>query len=191
VRRLTAGFIVGCGLALVVPFVTHAAPSAQQVPLDRFGNPIKQGPSITEMEFFFNTRGDAKAVDEPINIQVLKNNTLIYDSDWIQGDVAYNANTSHNWFAPWADKPILVPVSTADCPNLKLRVEKQGDKPWTTNVRVLGNARSLLLLADTPDVQFGKKNTAPVNDVLNGSAGVKVQHTDGGSYHLFSFTCRG
>jgi len=192
VKRLTAGFIAACGLALAVPYVAHGAvPSVGQgqVPLDRFGNPIKAGSNITEMEFFFNTRGEAKDATEPINIQVLKGNAVIFDSGWIQGDVGYNVNTSHNWFAPWADKPITAPISTADCPSLKLRVEKQGEKGWTTNVRVLGNARSLLLLPDTADVQFGKKNAAAVNDTID-AGGAKIQHTNGGNFHIFSFSCK-
>jgi hypothetical protein len=189
VRRLTFGFIAACGLALAVPYVAHAAVPQGQVPLDRFGNPIKGGSTITEFEFFFNTRGEAKDAAEPIDIQLLKGSTVIYDSGWIQGDVSYNVNTSHNWFAPWADKPVTVPVSTADCSSLKLRVEKQGDKPWTTNVRILGNSRSLLLLPDTADVQFGKKSATPVNDTLD-AGGAKIQHTNGGNYHIFSFNCK-
>src|SRR5216684_5037321 len=63
VKRLTTGFIAACGLALVLPYVAQAAVLSVgqgQVPLDRFGNPIKAGSTITEVEFFFNTRGEAK-----------------------------------------------------------------------------------------------------------------------------------
>src|SRR5438552_12818807 len=141
------------------------------------------------MEFFFNTRGDGKDMGEALVIQVLKNNTVVYDSGPVQGDTVYNPNTSHNWFAPWAGVEFKSPVTTADCPNLKLRVEKQGDKTWTTNVRVLGNTRSLLLLPDTADVQFGPKKAAPVNNTVTSGSG-QIQHTDGGNYHIFSFSCQ-
>jgi hypothetical protein len=188
--RLTAGFIAACALAFAASVVAHAmVQSAGQVPLDRFGVPVKQGPSITEMEFFFKTTNDAKAGGEAINIQVLKSDMIVYDSGWVQGE-PYNPNTSHNWFAPWAGAPIKVPVSTTDCGSLKLRVEKQGDKGWSTTVRVLGNERSLVLMAETPDVKFSARKAATVNEVLDGLGGAKIQHTDGGNFHVFSFTCK-
>ena len=57
-------------------------------------------------------------------------------------------------------------------------------------VRVLGNERSLVLVAETAEVKFGPRKATAVKEVLDGRGGAKIQHTDGGTYHIFSFTCK-
>ena len=145
---------------------------------------------ITDMHFDINTKGDDKDRGEAINIQVIKNDTIVvYDSGWIHDGLVFRNNSYNDWRAPWAGTTLKTKVYLEDCAKLKLRVEKRGDKGWIVSFRVRGNNDSLILLSDTPDVQFGKRNPIEVHNVLQGPQGVKFKHTDGGSYHVFNFTC--
>lgn len=141
---------------------------------------------ITDFHFDINTKGDDKDKGESLNFQIIKNDTeVVFDSGWIHGDLKFHNNSNNTW----AGAP-KVPVTLADAPNLKLRVEKQGEKGWKVSFRVLANNKSLVLLSDTPEVLFGKRNPVVVHNPLDGPGGVKFQHWDGGTYHIYGFTAK-
>jgi hypothetical protein len=151
----------------------------------------KMATAITDLHFDINTKGDDKDRGEAINIQIIKDGTVVvYDSGWIHDDLIFHNDSYNDWRAPWAGTGIRVPITLEDCPKLKLRVEKRGDKGWQVSFRVRANNDALILLDDTPTVQFGKRNPVEISKPLEGVHGIKVEHSDGGSFHTFGFTCR-
>ena len=146
--------------------------------------------AISDIHFDINTKGDDKDKGEPINIQVVKDGTtIVYDSGFIAGDLKFGNESYNDWRAPHAGTTIKVPISLDDCTKLKFRVEKRGDKGWLVSFRVRANKDSLVLLADTPTVLFGKRNPVRVHN-LDFPGGIKAEHHDGGNFHEFGFTCR-
>jgi hypothetical protein len=146
---------------------------------------------ISDIHFDINTKHDDKDRGEAINIQVLKDDTIVvYDSGWIGEDLAYRNESYTDWRAPSAGTQINVPITLDDCPKLKFRVEKRGDKGWYVSFRVRANNDQLVLLTDTPTVLFGKRNPIRIEKPLEGLDGVKAEHHNGGNFHVFGFTCR-
>src|ERR1700680_3354424 len=106
---------------------------------------------------------------EAISFQVIKNKTdIIYASGWLHGDLVFREYSHMDWTVPHPGNPALTirkPITVADCSNLELRIEKQNDNG------------QLELLADTPTMQFGKRNPIHVENLLDGPRGVKFLHT--------------
>jgi hypothetical protein len=141
---------------------------------------------ITGLKLELHTGGDDKDKGEAINIQIIKNDTdIIYDSGWIGANNKYHENDITYW--PFEPKR---PFKLGDSPNLKLRVEKKGDKGWQVSFRLLSNNNSIILVDNTPEVLFGKRNSVVVDKPLLGADGVKATHLDGGSIHVFAFTAK-
>ncbi len=55
---------------------------------------------------------------------------------------------------------------------------------------MLSNGGRFVLLFDTPDVQFGRRNPVEISNPLRGVNGVTVKHANGGRRHVFAFTYR-
>ena len=163
-------------LAIVAGFFAAAPQRAQADPATQ----------ITGLKLELHTGGDDKDKGEAISIQIIKNDTVIvYDSGWIGADNTYHDNDTTYWgFEP------KVPFTLGDSPNLKLRIEKQGDKGWKVSFRLLSNKDSLVLVDNTPEVLFGKRNSVVVDKPLLGADGIKATHLDGGSIHVFAFTAK-
>jgi hypothetical protein len=145
------------------------------------------------LHFDINTKSDDKDLDEPINIQILKDDTaILYDSGWIS---VRQFRKNKEWKAPGPGHPIRFPILVDDCSKLKFRVEKDGDKTWEVSFRVRANNDQVVLVTNTPIVLFGKKNLFGKEDPirvekpLEGPDGIKAQHLNGGNFHVFGFTC--
>jgi hypothetical protein len=142
--------------------------------------------AINDLHFDIYTKEEDKDRGEAINIQVIKNDTaVVFDSGWIHGDLVFQDDSYNDW----RGAPNQA-VSLEDCPNLKLRVEKQGNKGWKVSFRVRANNDTLILLNDTPEVLFGERNPVIVHNPLDGPNGVRFEHWDGGNHHVFGFTGR-
>ena len=143
---------------------------------------------ITDLLFEINTKDDDKDKGEPINFQILKDDKIVvYDSGWIFNWLL--KENSYNYKrAPWGGTKIIVPITTDDCPKLKLRVEKMGDNSWKATFQVRANERQLVLLAETPTVLFGKGHPI-LPEKPEGVAGAKVTHWNGGNVHIFGLNC--
>ena len=110
---------------------------------------------IRDFIFDIFTKGDEKDRGESIRFQIIRNEKeVVYDSDWIHGDLVFGKEA---WDS-WRGTP-TVSFGLEDAPKLKLRVEKQGDKGWKAIFRVRGNGDSLILMKETSEVEFGKRNT--------------------------------
>lgn len=146
--------------------------------------------NIVDFEVTINTKDDDKDKGEPINFQVLKDDTVVvYDSGWFFGNWLLKENSSHYKKAPWFGHKMTIPITTDDCPKLKLRVEKMGDGSWRTAFQVRANDKQLTLLSETPIVQFGKSHAIAPEKPLDGRKDAKVVHWDGGNIHIFQFNC--
>lgn len=145
---------------------------------------------INDLLFEINTKNDDKDQGEPINFQILKDDTIVvYDSNWIFGSFLFSENSYHYKRAPWAGAKILVPITLDDCPKLKLRVEKMGDNSWKATFQVKANDKQLTLLSETPIVLFGKSHPVRPEKPLEGPGGAKVKQLNGGNFHVFGFNC--
>lgn len=146
--------------------------------------------NINDVIFEINTKDDDKDKGEPINFQILKDDKIVaYDSGWHFGNWVLRENSYHYKRAPWGGAKILVPITTDDCPKLKLRVEKMGDTSWKTTFQVRANDKQLTLLSETPVVQFGKGRPIVPEKPLDGRKDAKAVHWDGGNVHIFQFNC--
>jgi hypothetical protein len=150
----------------------------------------RAGTIIVDFEVEINTKDDDKDKGEPINFQVLKDNTIVvYDSGWFFGDRQLKENSNHYKKGPWFGRKMTVPITTDDCSKLKLRVEKMGDGSWNATFQVRANDKQLALLSETPVVRFGKAHPIVSEKPLDGRKDAKVVHWDGGNVHLFQFNC--
>src|SRR5262245_49468698 len=160
------------------------------------------GTLIRDLSVEIYTKSDEKIKDEPINIQILKDNTvLIYDSGWIMEERQLRKNSYNEWKAPGPGHPIRFPISLDDCSKLKLVVEKEGDKRWEVSFRVRANNDQVELMTDTPTVSFGNDNPIRlirVENPLDGTYSTKAPHLNAGrstflsrlrDFHVFGFTC--
>ena len=146
---------------------------------------------IADMLIEINTKDDDKDKGEAINFQILKDDKIVvYDSGWIFASWLFKENSYNYKRAPWGGAKIIVPITTADCPKLKLRIEKMGDKSWKATFQVRANERQLTLLAETPTVLFGESHPIRTEQPLEGQGGVKAKHLNGGNFHIFGFTCQ-
>lgn len=145
--------------------------------------------NIADLLFEINTKDDAKDKGEPINFQVLKDDKIVvYDSGWHFGNWQLKENSYNYKRAPWGGAKIIVPITTDDCPKLKLRVEKMGDSSWKASFKVQANDRQLMLLTETPIVEFGKGH--PLRpERPEGAGSAKVTQWNGGNLHIFEFNC--
>src|SRR5574337_211449 len=145
--------------------------------------------NITDLLFEINTKDDDKDKGEPINFQIRKDDKIVvYDSGWIFGNWVLKENSYNYKRAPWGGAKIIVPITTDDCPKLKLRVEKMGDNSWKATFQVRANDKQLTLLSETPTVQFGKGHPI-LPEKPEGAGGAKVTHWNGGNLHIFEFNC--
>lgn len=146
--------------------------------------------NIDDLIFEINTKDDDKDQGEPINFQILKDDkTVVYDSSWHFSNWVLKENSYNYKRAPWGGSKIIVPITTDDCPKLKLRVEKMGDSSWRATFQVRANDRQLTLLSETPVVQFGKGHPILPEKPLDGRKDAKVTQWNGGNVHIFSFNC--
>lgn len=145
--------------------------------------------NIADLLFEINTKDDAKDKGEPINFQVLKDDkVVVYDSGWHFGNWQLEENSYNYKRAPWGGAKIIVPITTDDCPKLKLRVEKMGDSVWKATFQVRANDRQLVLLTETPIVEFGKGH--PLRpEKPKGAGSAKATQWNGGNLHIFEFNC--
>lgn len=145
---------------------------------------------IVDLLFEINTKDGDKAKGEPINFQILKDDTVVvYDSNWIFRNWLFTKDSYYYRRAPWAGAKILIPLTTDDCPKLKLRVEKMGDSGWKATFKVLANEKKFTLLTETPIVLFGESHPVRPEKPLEGQGGAKVTQWNGGSVHIFRFDC--
>lgn len=145
---------------------------------------------INDLVFEINTKDDDKDKGEPINMQILKDDTVVvYDSNWIFGNWLLKENSYNYKRGPWAGSKIIVPITTDDCPKLKLRVEKMGDNSWKATFQVRANDKQLTLLTETPTVLFGKSHPIRPEKPLEGPGSAKVTQWNGGNVHIFGFNC--
>src|SRR5262245_48553082 len=87
--------------------------------------------AISDLRFDINTKGED--LDQPINIQILKDDTaILYDSGWIS---ERQIRKNKEWRAPGPGHPIRFPILLDDCSKLKFRVEKVSDKAWEVSFR--------------------------------------------------------
>ena len=148
--------------------------------------PVDPATQIADLHFDIYTKGDDKDAGEAINFQIFKNETeLVFDSGWFHRDRVFVANS----YDDRKGKP-KVPLTFADCSNLKLRVEKEGDRPWKVSFRVRANNHTEVLMPETEEVLFGERNSVNIEKPLLGADGVKAAHLDGGSIHVFTFTTK-
>ncbi|MBI2882911.1 MAG: hypothetical protein HYY11_03225 [Candidatus Methylomirabilis oxyfera] len=146
--------------------------------------------NITDLLFEINTKDDDKDKTEPINFQILKNDTIVvYDSNWVFGNWSFKENAYNYKRAPWGGAKILVPITTDDCPALTLRVEKMGDHSWKASFQVRANNNELILLTETPTVLFGESHAIRPDKPLQGPKGAKVMQSNSGNVHIFRFNC--
>ncbi|HWQ70243.1 MAG TPA: hypothetical protein VN494_09910 [Patescibacteria group bacterium] len=146
--------------------------------------------NITDLLFEINTKDDEKEKTEPINFQILKGDTIVvYDSNWIFGNWLFKENAYNYKRAPWGGAKLLVPITTDDCPALKLRVEKMGGQSWKASFQVRANNRELILLTETPTVLFGDSHPIGSDKPLQGQKGAKATPSNSGNIHIFRFNC--
>jgi hypothetical protein len=150
---------------------------------------VASATNIVDLLFEINTKDDDKDKGDPINFQILKDDKIVvYDSDWHFSGWQFKENSYYYKRAPWGGAKIIVPITTDDCPHLKLRVEKMGDNSWTATFQVRANEKQFTLLSETPTVQFGKGH--PIRpEKPEGAGSVKVTHWNGGNLHIFGFDC--
>lgn len=146
--------------------------------------------NIVDLIFEISTKDDDKDKGEPINFQILKDDKIVvYDSGWHFGNWVLKPDAYNYRRAPWAGSRIIVPITTDDCPRLKLRVEKMGDNPWKASFQVRANEKQLTLLSETAAVEFGKGHPILPEKPADGRKNAPVTHWDGGNVHIFQFNC--
>ncbi|MBZ0169093.1 hypothetical protein MELA_00933 [Candidatus Methylomirabilis lanthanidiphila] len=145
--------------------------------------------NIVNFEVEINTKDDDKDKGEPINFQILKDNTIVvYDSGWFFGNWLLEENSYRYKKAPWFGHKMTVPMETDDCSKLKLRLEKMGEKSWKATFKLLANDRQLTLLSETPIVEFGKSHSI-LPEKPEGTGSAKTTHWNGGNIHIFQLNC--
>jgi hypothetical protein len=165
------------GLFVAAPEKAHADTNITQV---------DPNTKIVDLHFDIYTKGDDKDKGEAIDFQIMRNDTeIVFDSGWFHRDRVFVPNS----YDDRKGKP-KVPLTFSDCSKLKLRVEKEGDKPWKVSFRVRANKHTIVLMPETEEVLFGKRNSVNVDQALLGLDGGKTTHLDGGSIHVFTFTSK-